>query len=64
MSEFNVSFKMNNDEFCDNAFESERILRKVIDAVNCGKFEGKIYDINGNAIGKYWIVEENKNDRI
>jgi len=57
MTTFNIFFKMDNEAFSDNQrSESARILRKIADQIEAGEIlQSKIYDVNGNLIGKATI---------
>jgi len=50
---FRLYFDIMNDAV--NEFEISRILKKIAQEIENGKTSGKIIDINGNSIGKYFI---------
>lgn len=57
--EFTLNFNMDNDAFNGDMkyYESSRILQDIAKKIKDRKEEGKIYDINGNQIGHWYISE-------
>jgi hypothetical protein len=51
-----INFQTDNAAFSDDkSFETIRILNTVINKIEEGENDGKIFDINGNKIGEWSI---------
>ena len=60
----NIRIETNNDAFKDNPeCETVRCLKEVINWLQKGRRENRIYDINGNPVG-YFKLTDNKKGRI
>lgn len=58
---FRLKFETENAAFSENAAEVERVLAEIGSKVLVGKREGKVHDVNGNAVGSWkWEKEEEK----
>jgi hypothetical protein len=63
MSEFKMIVELNDAAFCDDdgdfdpSYELSRILKRVSREVDAGVVDGKVYDVNGNKVGKWEILE-------
>jgi hypothetical protein len=53
MSAFKVVFATDSESFDNFELEVSRILRKVADQVESGKFGGPVLDSNGNQVGVF-----------
>ena len=55
---FTMNLRGNSAAFEEDArAETARILRDLAERVEAGRNEGKLYDINGNSVGSFWIKE-------
>jgi hypothetical protein len=56
---FKIEIATENDAFKpDWTYETERILREVIQHIRFDKSDGQLYDINGNTVGSLAYSEE------
>jgi hypothetical protein len=56
---FKIEIATENDAFQPHwAYETDRILREVINSIRFGKSDGQLYDINGNTVGSFSYLEE------
>ncbi len=56
---FKLYIHTNNDAFAsDDAGEVATILRRVVEALECGTRDAFVYDTNGNRVGRFDLTEE------
>jgi hypothetical protein len=56
---FSLKFDTDNAAFRDGDFSTEiaRVVRTVAEKIEAGIIDGAVYDLNGNRIGEFALVD-------
>ena len=59
---FILRLNLDNDAFQEPELEISRIVNKVSEKVLFGSYKGKCFDLNGNTVGEYAVLNDDEYD--